>query len=141
MRQIGACSRRTIPPLFIFRLTESKPDQPVLLSTSCTLMAAMFSATRCKETMDNKIAIGRQRACAAPAVSGGNKADGIGKWGWSDGLVCCLFAGAAQAALDAVDDSYGVPFGAPLQVAAFGVVDNDLLDGRQLETPERWRCS
>jgi VCBS repeat-containing protein len=51
------------------------------------------------------------------------------------GIFCgCLWiafaAGSAYAqALEANDDSYGVPFGESLVIEAFGVLDNDVLDG------------
>ena len=45
-------------------------------------------------------------------------------------LVWFSFAGVAQAnVLVAEDDSIGVPYGVPLQVEAFGVLENDTLDG------------
>lgn len=45
-------------------------------------------------------------------------------------LLLLWMAGSAQAqTLVAVDDSYGIPFGQDLAVEAFGVLDNDTLDG------------
>ena len=44
------------------------------------------------------------------------------------GLVCAATSVDAQT-LVANDDSYGVPFGEPLLVEAYGVLDNDTLDG------------
>ena len=47
------------------------------------------------------------------------------------GLLLFLLAGFAHAVtLEAVDDSYGVPFGQPLLIEAFGVLENDMLDGQ-----------
>ena len=47
------------------------------------------------------------------------------------GLLLLLVAGFAHAlTLEAVDDSFGVPFGKSLQVEAFGVLENDILDGQ-----------
>jgi hypothetical protein len=47
-----------------------------------------------------------------------------------NGLVLLLFTSVVQSSvLVAVDDGMGVPFGAPLQVEAFGVLENDTLDG------------
>ena len=79
--------------------------------------------------MEDKIEARQEGSKAAPAGAGGFRIRGMQAWGWSVCLLLWFFAGAAQAALDAVDDSYGVPFGAPLQVEPFGVLDNDTLDG------------
>ncbi len=51
---------------------------------------------------------------------------------WNVCLVVTLLAlaGVARAqVLEAVDDRYGLPFGAPLEVEPYGVLENDLLDG------------
>ena len=45
----------------------------------------------------------------------------------------CLFflaTGCAHAALETVDDSYGIPASGVLLVEPFGVLDNDTLDGQ-----------
>jgi hypothetical protein len=49
---------------------------------------------------------------------------------WILAAMLLWVAAAAQAqTLVVVDDSYGVDFGQPLEVEAFGVLDNDTLDG------------
>ncbi|MEA1889268.1 MAG: hypothetical protein U9N50_05730 [Pseudomonadota bacterium] len=70
----------------------------------------------------------QQRCAAITQANSSSNSDRLPAW--LLGSFLFLFAGQVHAEdlLVALDDSFGIPFGKPLQVEEFGVLENHILD-------------